>query len=291
MKTVPRPLVIIAFAATLVSAEGYAEEPGLSSLPDEGLSLRLARHLVQAPDAARLALPSATRSGRTQLALRSARENLSNGSPDWTDSGLEVVHEFERRKVLIGSFVESSRYGLTDRTLTAEGYYPFSERATGYLLVAASDTHLVLARDTVHAQLAYALRDGWGVMAGLKHATYNATVVDIADLTVERYFSDFRAAFTVLPAHSSTAGNATSYRFQFGYYYGEENRVQLFLSRGTEVDRPAGESLIAATTVRGNALAGRHWLSGAWALDYVVARTVQGSVIRTGAGVGLRYRF
>jgi len=162
MKTVPRPLVIIAFAAALVSAEGYAEERGLSSLPDEGLSSGSPAISCRRQTPRGLRWPSATRSGRTQLALRSARENLSNGSPDWTDSGLEVVHEFEREKSSSVRSWKSSRYGLTDRTLTVEGYYPFSERATGYLLVAASDTHLVLARDTVHAQLAYALRDGWG---------------------------------------------------------------------------------------------------------------------------------
>lgn len=293
MRRAPGPLAVllVACAAALAWADVGAEEPLLQTVSDEGFSLRLARELAQAP----VAMPPAHRDAggprRTQIAMRSSRENLSNGSQDWTDTGLEVLHEFERRKVLIGSFVESSRYGLTDRTVVAEGYYPFSENATAYLLLAASDTHQVLARDTVHAQLAYALRDGWGVMAGLRHARYNATTVDIADLTLERYFSDFRAAFTVLPAYSSTAGNATSYRFQLGYYYGDENRVQLFLSRGTEVDRPAGASLIVATDVRGTALAGRHWLSDAWALDYVLSRIEQGSVTRNGAGVGLRFRF
>jgi len=124
-------------------------------------------------------------------------------------------------------------------------------------------------------------------MAGLKHATYNATVVDIADLTVERYFSDFRAAFTVLPAHSSTAGNATSYRFQFGYYYGEENASSCFSPgalkwtdrrrRPNRSGRRPGKPRLQATLAVGR------WASITW----LPARYRLGN--RTGAGWAFAY--
>ena len=225
------------------------------------------------------------------MAIREGRERLSNGSPAWSDTGVEVQHTFERRKVLSGSLVESSRFGLRDRTATLEGYYPLSERTTGYLLAAASDTHRVLPKDIVQAQLAHVLGDGWGVMAGLRRANYNTTSVDIADLTLERYFSSFRAALAVLPAHSSTAGSAASYRLQFGYYYGDEDRLQFIYSNGTEVDRPSGVDLVVATKVRSSVIFGRHWMTNAWALDYGWGRTAQGTVNRSAASVGLRYRF
>ena len=287
MTAVPFLLPLIAIVAMLLATEGWAQDAGRPPLADPELT----RPLEQAPTTTKPDRSAAARSRSTQLAVRSARERLSNGTPDWRDSGLELLHEFEKRKVLLGSFVESSRFGLRDRTATLEGYYPLSERTTGYFMAATSDTHRVLAKDTAQAQLAYAFGQGWGVMGGLRRANYNTTTVDIADLTLERYFSNFRAALTVLPAHSSTAGNATSYRLQFGYYYGDEQRVQFMYSNGTEVDRPSAVDLVIATHVRASVIYGRHWITHAWALDYGVGRTAQGAVNRNAASVGLRYRF
>ena len=287
MAAAPIFIPFVAIFAMLLSMQGWAQDAGRPQLADPEFT----HPLEQEPSVSAPARASAARPGRTQLAIRNARERLSNGTPDWRDSGLEVLHEFEKRKVLLGSVVESSRFGLRDRTATLEGYYPLSERTTGYFMAAASDTHRVLAKDTIQAQLAHAFGKGWGVMAGLRRADYNTTSVDIADLTLERYFSNFRAAFTVLPAHSSSAGNATSYRLQFGYYYGDEQRVQFMYANGTEVDRPSGADLVIATRVRSSVIYGRHWITNAWALDYGLGRAAQGTVNRNAASVGLRYRF
>ncbi len=271
MNRVPSATACVLAAAFSLALSARADEPPLE--------LRMATEM------------SPGGRSNTQIGVHSARERLSNGTPDWTDTGIEIVHQFDKRKLVIGGLTESSRFGLDDTTASAEGYYPLSERLTGYVAASGSDTHRVLPRDTVAGQLALSLDRGWGLLGGLKQSNYNTTTVDIVDLTLERYFSDYRAAFTVLPAHSRTAGNATSYRFAFGYYYGEENRVQLLYANGTEVDRPVGVDLIIATRVRSTALFGRHWFSPAWALDYAVSRTAQGSVNRNGYNVGVRYRF
>jgi YaiO family outer membrane protein len=279
----------IALLALLSAAPGLAQDGGPPQ--SSGADGRPNPAAARAPAFAAPTPEATGRTGRTQFALRTGREQLSNGSPDWSDTGVELVHEFDKRKILSGSVVESSRFGLRDQTVMVEGYYPFGARTTGYLMAAASDTHRVLPRAIAQAQLAYALVQGWGVMAGLRHANYNTTSVDIADLTLERYFSSFRAAVTVFQAHSSTAGSASSYRLQFSYYYGDEDRVQFLYSNGTEVDRPTDVDLVLATRVRSSAIFGRHWIADAWALDYGAGRTTQGTVNRTAVSVGLRYRF
>ena len=251
-----------------------------------GIVLRLAQVLDES------GTQPAPQIGRdTHLTLREHREKLSNGSPDWTDTSVEIMHHFAPCKTLSGTVTESSRFGLVDRTLTMEGYYPLSERTTANLLVAGSDTHRVLARSNLHAQLHRMLGNGWGVAGGARRANYNNASVEIADLTLERDFSDYRAALSVLPAHSSTAGSAPSYRAQFAWYYGNENRLQFMMSRGTEVDRPTGVNLVIATPVRSTVVYGQNWLSLAWALDYSVGRTTQGSVARNAVGVGLRHSY
>jgi YaiO family outer membrane protein len=238
-----------------------------------------------------LRLPLAQTPGHTEIALAHMRETLSNNPNNWTDTQLELLRQFAPRKLLIGRVTSSERFGLHDDTLGLSGYYPLGERTTAYAELTASDTHRVLARDSLHLQLAQSLPQGWGAIGGLRHVTYNTTVVDIADLTLERYFSDYRVALTAYPSRSQIAGSAASYRLQFSRYYGGENNIQLAIVRGIEVDKPTGIDSVLATSVRSIALFGRHWLTRDWGVGYGIGYTVQGESTRRSANVGLRYRF
>lgn len=229
--------------------------------------------------------------GHSEIALAHTRETLSNNPNDWKDTQLELLHQFAPRKLLIGRATSSERFGLHDDTLGLSGYYPLGERTTVFAELTASNTHRVLPRDSLHLQLAQSLPQGWGLIGGLRQVTYDTTVVDIADLTLERYISDYRVALTVYPSHSQIAGSATSYRLQLSRYYGDENNIQLMLVRGIEVDKPTGVDSVLATSVRSLALFGRHWLTRDWGLGYGLGHTVQGESTRRSASVDLRYRF
>ena len=247
-----------------------------------------------AVDAAPVPPPSsqpAQAAAYTELTLSQARENLSNNPDAWSDTQLELLRKFAPRKLLIGRATSSERFGLHDNSIGLSGYYALAERTTAYAALTASDTHRVLARDSLHLQLAQSLPLGWGVIGGLRHVTYNTTAVDVADLTLERYFSDYRVAFTAYPSRSQVAGNASSYRLQFSRYYSEENNIQLMLASGTEVDKPTGVGTVLATSVRATALFGRHWLTRNVGLDYGIGHTVQGVSTRRAVNFGLRYRF
>lgn len=227
----------------------------------------------------------------TEFGLSQARELLSNSPNAWNDTQLELLHKFAPRQLLIGRATDTERFGLRDHTLGLSSYYPLAARTTGYAEFTSSDTHRVLARDSLHLQLAQSLADGWGVLGGLRHMNYTSTAVDVADLTLERYFSDYRIALSAYPSRSQIAGNARSYRLQFSRYYGDENNVQLMIASGTEVDKPTGIGTVLATSVRAMALYGRHWLTRDVGLVYSVGHAVQGESTRRAASLGLRYRF
>lgn len=229
--------------------------------------------------------------GTTEIAAGRTREYVSNQPNDWTETNLEVLHRFGDRKLLIGRLTGTERFGLRDSTVSVAGYHPLGERTTLYAEAAASSTHRVLPRDVLHLQLSQILGGGWGAIGGLKQMRYDSTTVTIADLALEYYISSFRLALTALPAHSTTAGNASSFRLQLGHYYGEENNVQFVVATGEEVDRPVAFGSIIKTSVRSTAIYGRHWFARDWALTYNIGRTRQGESRRDAAGVGLRYRF
>ena len=249
--------------------------------------------LAWAPFAA--AAPLELRSSRnlsyTEFAAGHVHESVSNQPDAWTESQIELLRKFDDRKLLIARLVATERFGLHDTTASIAGYYPLGERTTIYAEAMASAAHRFLPRDALHLQLAHSLGGGWGASGGLKRMRYDNTIVDIADVTLEYYFSSLRIALTVLPSHSSTAGSASSYRVQLGHYYGNENNVQFLVVAGDEVDKAIAAGAIVKTNVRSTAVYGRHWFARDWALTYTLARTQQGQSRRDAAGVGLRYRF
>jgi YaiO family outer membrane protein len=240
---------------------------------------------------ARAEEPPAVRVEATEIGLTYARETLSTHPAAWTDTTLEAAHAFAPRKLLAGRITRSERFGLSDDTFALSGYVPLAERTTGYAEIGLSGTHRVLPRHSVHLQLTQSLGQGWGLLGGFKHVSYNATDVRIGELTVERYFGAYRVAASLYPSHSSTAGNASSYRIQLSRYYGSENAIQVLYVGGVEVDRPTAVDTVLATKVRSVALFGRHWLTREWALTYGLAHTVQGNGTRHAANVGVRLRF
>jgi YaiO family outer membrane protein len=227
----------------------------------------------------------------SEIGFRMNRETLTGGRLGWRDDTVELAHQFERRKLLLGRLTQTERFGLSDSTAAIAGYFPFGDQTTVYVEQTLSSTHRVLPRGSTHVQLSRAMAGGWGLIGGWKHVRYDSTDVDVADLGVERYFSNYRAAFTVLPSRSETAGSALSYRLQLGYYYGERNNFQLVMGDGTEVDKPTGAGLIVSTPVRSIGLYGRHWLSSLWAFEYGAGQSVQGGYTRRSLDAGLRFRF
>jgi len=236
-------------------------------------------------------VPSENAMPRRSLELGRTRETLSTNPYAWEDSYAQYVHPFAPRTVAIGRVTASSRFGLEDTTALAAGYLPFGEKTTLFIETTVSPTHRVLPLHTLHAQLNRALADGWGIQGGWKHLTYNNTAVDVLDFTVERYFGAFRAAWTITPSRSETAGSASAQRLQLSYYYGDGNAVQLLIASGREVDKPVAVDTVIATDVRTISLFGQHALNPAWVLVYGMGYTEQGATVRKAVNAGLRFRY
>ena len=247
--------------------------------------------------AAAAAQPLAQASAAPQLLRRSletgfVRETLSNGTPDWRDTYVQFNQIHEDRRNWLARITSASRFGLADSALLVAGFAPLTEKTAINLEAMVSPTNRVLARHTLHAQLRHALPAGWGVQAGWKHLAYNTASIDALDLTVERYFGPFRAAWTITPSRSSTAGDAVGQRLQAGYFYGDTSSVQLLVAAGREVDKPvAATGAIVATDVRSVALFGHHAFDSQWGLVYGAGRTQQGTTTREALSFGLRWRF
>lgn len=241
------------------------------------------------PPAAALVLKVDRELHYVEAELGHGRERLSNNPFDWTETYAMLTRR-SGETTLNARLAHVERFGMKDSNATFAAYAKLAPNTTGFIELAVSPSHNVLPAHALHLQLAQSLDHGFGAAVGLKHLTYNATAVDIADLTLERYFGDFRVAYTYLPSRSRTAGRAAVHRLQGGYFYAPSSSVQLILASGSEVDRP-DQGIAASTDVRTIALFGRHMFTGETGAGWSLSRTRQGNGTRDGISASLIRRF
>ena len=247
--------------------------------------------VVAAPPVPVQPAPAAPPSLMRSIEAGYGSETLSNGTPAWSDRYLEFHQRYEGRRGWVARATDASRFGLSDTALLLSAYMPVAAATAIAVEAMVSPTHQVLAQHTLHTQLSRSLPNGWGVQAGWKRLKYNTASIDALDFTVERYFGPFRAAWSIHPSRSSTAGDAVGQRLQFGYFYRDSSSIQVLVAAGREVDKPTTNAAVTATEVRSIALFGHHAINPQWGLVYGAGRTRQGSTTREALSAGLRLRF
>ena len=245
--------------------------------------------------AAALVLFSAlARAGATPTEIEGgfSQEKLSGGRADWKSRYLEAAHKIGERQTVYGGIRETERFGLRDSELSAGYYHPLTASITGLLEGTYSDQHNVLPRYSVGGQLAWQAGNGWVVSGGLRHSEYTATGTDLALLGLERYWSAFRAGYTLYLGKPEGASSASAHRLTFSYYYGDGSSVTLGGTRGREAENVGPPLGVASTDVRSVGILGRHWFAPQWAFTYELLAHEQGTLYRrNGFRLGLRHRF
>lgn len=229
---------------------------------------------------------------RTEIELGHGKETLTNNLPDWTSTYLLASRQFGERKTLYGGLRETRRFGLDDTEVHAGLYYPMAATWTSLVEASASPTHEVLARYSVYGELQKNLGSGWGVGLGLRHNEYSLIGTNVLSAFAERYWRNFRGAYTLYSGRPEGASSAASHRFQFNYYYADRNSVGLSYSNGREVEYLGPSRGVLTSDVQNWTLSGQHWMTPVWALTYELVNHEQGNLYRRqGLRLGIRHSF
>lgn len=217
-------------------------------------------------------------------------EHLSNGFASWSEAYLLASKKFKSRQTVYGIYRRTKRFGQSDNEATAGFYQPISKHWTFFAEGSASPTHRILPKFSTLLQIEHSLKKGWGAQAGWRHTEFNTARTNTGIFTVERYFSNYRAAYTLYATNLAGVGTSAAHRVQLTRYYDEKNSLNLSFTAGREVENLGARVL--QTDVQSVAIGGRHWVNQHWGLNYIYSFTRQGSIYtRQGFNFGIRYRF
>lgn len=235
------------------------------------------------------AVATAGACAQTSVGIHAAREHLSNDTPDWEESSVQLQHQYGTRHHAGVALTQVERFGLRDNQISGMLTMPFGSAVVATAEASISDTHRVLARHAVGATLQYEFAPAWLVHGGTRTTDYDAVRVNQGLLMLEHYFTSFSMAAAWRPARAFGT-SAHGGELRASYYYGDKSSVGVILAGGKEAANIAGN--VSLTSLRSATVVGRHWLNRHWTLNYSIGHTRQGDFYtRNGMSLGLQYTF
>ncbi len=222
-----------------------------------------------------------------QIEVGGSYDHLSKNKGYWRSEYISYEHRFAPQTLVYGAFMQTERFGYNDEQFLLGGYYPLSQRLTLNIEGNVSPSPQVLANNSILAALQGSLGQNWVLTGGFRHSEYGTGPMQQGFGTVEHYFSDFRAAYT-LRATDSLGKIQFGHRFDFSYYYQDASFITLTYNMGAETGGFQG--VVYDTQYFG--LRGRHWLNQDWAVTWELGHIKQGDAYnREGVSFGIRRAF
>lgn len=226
-----------------------------------------------------------------EIEMGYSHDSLDKGYDNWHSLYLDGAHRFGERHSLYGELRETNRFNLRDREISGGYYSPLAETWTGLLEASVSPDHNVLP-NSLFGQAQKAFDGGWDVQAGLRRSQYNAASTGLMVLTGERYWGNYRAAYTFYLGRPQGAGAAPSHSGQLSYYYDERSYLTLGAATGRQVENLGDGLGVLTTNVNSASVSGRHWLNSRWAVSYeAITERLENLYSRKGVRLGLRHAF
>lgn len=260
----PRYVDVLQVLASAYAANGDDKAARATRVAAAQIAPDAAWLKARAPAAAVLA-----RDGRLTVAMATAATRTERNDT-WHESAINMEYAWSKRRIAGFRAARSQRFGQDDSLYEIYGSLPLSPRiiVTGRGLY--SPSHRVRHKNGVLAEVSIALAKGWVVTVGGGRTRYNSGPSDKGTLTVERYFSDYRLAYTAMAVQPEGGPWSPVQRLGGSWYYGDDSRLNFNLAAGEETD----ESVIGASSLKfdtwGAGLGGRHWFTPRFAVDYSV---------------------
>ena len=198
---------------------------------------------------------------------------------------------------------DAASWDMQTREAASGVYRPLADNLSTLVESSYSNGTGLTNEWSVYGQLGAHIGEGWGIAAGLRHSEQAYTNLlapsaapvsaDLTILTFGRQWDRYRGAYTYYTGRSDAGASASGHRLQFDYFYSPRSSVGLAYTTGRQLDTltPFG-TLNPAPDTANIGVAGEHWFSPTWALNYnalVEDGGTQG--LQPELRLGLRVRF
>jgi hypothetical protein len=241
-----------------------------------------------------------------------------NGFSDWRRLSLEGGSRGGETGMGYAQLTPGDPLGANTPEATSGVWLPLSQSLSSLVETSVAPGALGGADRSVLGQVAHQFGGGWNMQAGLRHSELGvaapdsalnsgvlgvsalppsarglgATGADLGMVTVERFWSSYRGAYTVASARAEGGATATSHKFQLDYFYDPRNSVGLSYTIGRSLDSPLGVNGMVPIETSNVGVVGEHWISRGWAINYnalIEDRGIEG--LKPEIRLGLRLRF
>lgn len=229
---------------------------------------------------------------QTEFELGYRAESHASDVLNWRRIFAEDPYRFQERLTPFEGLRAAKDFSLADRERDSVLHYPLSSTWNLTLGSGIRSTHPGLPQHMFGAQLQKLLPHGWVTSIGFRHNEYLLSRGDLRTFSIERYWGDFRGAYTLFSSKPDGDGSAPAHRFQLSYYYRATSSVGLAYTTGRDADHLGAPVGLRVADGRNWTLSGRHWFARDWAVTYDLLSYRLGELDRReGLRLGLRYRF
>lgn len=235
--------------------------------------------------------PPAPRHRHWFLQLGFGRDLLSDGQPDWDSRFLRLAYSTPTGDRYALGATRSGRFDRSDHdlSLAADWQLGADWRAGIAAHTAPAARFLPERQYSLHA--GRDLARGWNVDVSLKRRRYATATADSATVLTEKYFGDFRAAWSVAMTRLDAAGTSTGNTLFLNWYPRPGLGLGVAWTEGREAEA-VDTGTVLETDVSGVTLTGRHGLRQRWTIDWWLGTHEQGDFYRRRyAGLALAVEF
>ena len=220
-----------------------------------------------------------TRDYRGQVMLAASVESLSNDQPDWNNQSLRIDWHATDSFQVFASAGRNERFDEPDTPVSAGTRVEFLDLWHAGLELGYTNNANFLPDNGYTAYAGRRFDQGWVGELRAQRRNYDTATVTIWSARAERYFSDYRAAYTLYVSRLHGLANAVSHAFTLDWYRTADFSAGVTVAFGDE-NEAIGPGLVLESSVASITINGRYALNRRFSLNGWVGVHEQGDFYR-----------
>jgi YaiO family outer membrane protein len=206
-------------------------------------------------------------------------EHLSGGLAGWNSGFAEVSYSGATNQRYFARGSRDERFGQSDVQLSAGADWQLPDDWFAGAAIASSAGAAFLPRSQYDLHAGRQVAKGWVIGLGYRRRSYASDTVTTLNGTLERYFGDFRAAWTLGVSALNSGSDSVGQVLGLNWYLNDATSFGASINFGEEAEAIA-PGLVLKTRVRGATLTGRYQLNDRVSLDWWLGIHEQGDLYR-----------